>query len=259
MSQHKQSNQKGLMVLLIAAVAVCIAAVMLWTQRPERPEHRPAGTTAAPVTDAMKGTAPQQTQTEQTRPESQERLSINLGYGLEIIDAGRYTGMYMEDGSNELLSDVMMIIVRNVGSEDIQLANIDAVCGGSDYRFTLTNLAAGAQVVLLDLDRKPSAEITGFSAVMEAPVLFQMPMQMQEDSLRIGGSQGMLEVENISGADIGGDICIYYKYAAEDILYGGITFRVRIEGGLKAGEQRRVQAGHYDPARCALVQVTFYD
>ena len=59
--------------------------------------------------------------------------------------------------------------------------------------------------------------------------------------------------------DISGDIYIYYKFAATDIFYGGITFRVRVEGGLKAGELRQIPAGHFKPGECRIVQVSIYE
>ena len=48
----------------------------------------------------------------------------------------------------------------------------------------------------------------------------------------------MLNVPNISDEDIPGDVVVYYKHASADMLYGGITYRVTISGGIKAGESR---------------------
>ena len=91
---------------------------------------------------------------------------------------------------------------------------------------------------------------------MENVAVFDEPMDLMADTIRISGMDGMLNVENISDRDITGQIYIYYKYASADTFYGGITFRVPVEGGLKAGELRQVPAGHYSPEGCTLVQVT---
>ena len=249
----KQPKKTGaLLIVLLVAFAVCIAAVMLRSFLPEQPEQRPALTKPAADQSQRDRAETQQT----VRIETEEQTSINLGCGLQITDAGSYTGLYMEDGSNEIVSDVMMVVVHNSGEQDIQLANIVAVCGDAEYRFSLTNLAAGERAVLLDLDRKGSGSDILDSAVLSECVLFEQPMDLLEDTIQISGLEGMLNVKNISDADIDGDIFIYYKYAAQDIYYGGITFRVRIEGGLKAGELRQIPAGHYSPESCAIVQVT---
>ena len=126
-------------------------------------------------------------------------------------------------------------------------------------RFKLTNLAVGKRAVLLDLDRKPAEGGTPEAVELDSVALFQEPMELHEDVIEIGGLEGMLNVKNISDTDISGDIHIYYKYAAQDIYYGGITFRVRIQGGLKAGELRQIPAGHFDPKGCEIIQVTIYE
>jgi len=40
--------------------------------------------------------------------------TISLGNSLEITDIGSYTGIYMEDGSDDVVSGIQMIIVKNV-------------------------------------------------------------------------------------------------------------------------------------------------
>ena len=241
MSKKKQSKGRGAgLILLILMVAVCIAAVIVRPSLPQEPPARPVQTTAPAV---QTETVPVQT----VSVPAETQPAINLGYGLEITDHGSYTGLYMEDGSDEILAKLL------------QLAEFTAVSGGEEYRFRLTNLAAGERAVLLEQERRAASGAPLESAVLGNAALFPEPMELYEDTIEIGGLEGMLNVQNISAADISGDICIYYKYAAQDIYYGGITFRVRIEGGLKAGELRQIPAGHFDPDGCAVVQVTIYE
>ena len=61
---------------------------------------------------------------------------------------------------------------------------------------------------------------------------------------------------NISGQDIIGDVVIYYKNAAEDLYYGGITYRVRIEGGMKADEIKQIMASHFSDTGSKIMFVT---
>ena len=250
MSKKKQMKSRWMLIALILVILASAGAVMLRSRQPQAPGPTPRETTASPVPEKP---------TQTVRIETEEQKPINLGYGLQITDSGRYSGVYMEDGSNEIVSDVMMVVAENTGESDIQLAEFTALCGGEEYRFKVTNLAAGARAVLLELDRRSAASGTVESAVLGNAALFPEPMELYEDTIEIGGLEGMLNVKNISGSDISGDIFIYYKYAARDICYGGITFRVRIEGGLKAGELRQIPAGHFDPDGCAVVQVTIYE
>ena len=261
----KKIGGKGLVLGLIALIVVCIIAVMVTVFLPGEQTTKPAVQTNKPVLTTPVQTQPQASSSaqQQTEPSQNgfaaQQGTINLGYGLEITDAGQYTGLYMEDGSNEVLSDVMMIVVYNGGDSDVQLAEITAVSGGEEYHFTLTNLAVGTRVVLLDTDRKASSDGALSSAVLDTVAMFQEPMDLAEDVIEVGGLDGMVNVRNISDADITGTVYVYYKYASEDVYYGGITFRVAVEGGLAAGEIRQIPAGHYTPDGCEIVQVSIYE
>ena len=265
MKNKQKKKTVWIAVALVLLTALVAAAVLLPQLRTGEPERLPEGTTmvpdrteplqTVPAPTVPPTTVPEQTVPEQTLPQG----AINLGYGLQITDSGKYTGVYMEDGGDEIVSDVMMAVVVNTGEADVQLAEITAQAGDEQFRFRLTNLAVGERTVILDLDRKPSGGKSLESAVAGNTVLFQQPMTLLEDRVSISGQDGVLNIKNISDADIEGEIYVYYKYAAEDLYYGGITFRVRVEGGLKAGEIRQVPAGHYSPAGCSIVQVTIYD
>ena len=77
-----------------------------------------------------------------------------------------------------------------------------------------------------------------------------------EDKLSIDIEDGMINMTNISGEDITSTITVYYKNAAADIYYGGITYRVQIQGGLKADEIRQVMAKHASDSGSEIMFVT---
>lgn len=259
MSQ-KNKKQKGWIVLvpLIAAAALAVVALMMKMFDPKNPAPRPNQTTW-PQTTAVPTTEPENTSPAPTvQAQLQEFAPINLGYGLTITDVGSYNGSYMEDGSDEFVSGVMMIVVSNDGDDDIQLADIELSWSGGLYSFRLTDLPAGSRAVLLELSRSTCPAGVPQSAIARDVAVFSGPMELREERIRISGLDGMMNVKNISGTDISGDIYVYYKYAADDIFYGGITFRVRVEGGLTVGEIRQVPAGHYSPEACAIVHIECY-
>ena len=47
----------------------------------------------------------------------------------------------------------------------------------------------------------------------------------------------------------------HYKNKIGDTYYGGIAYRVKVEGGLKAGEIRQVMTSHYNPDNCSIVAI----
>lgn len=196
--------------------------------------------------------------TQQTAPiqlEAVEEVNIELGDGLQIVDVGSYTGIYMEDGSDEVVTGILMALVTNNSENDVQLMNFTLSGNGKTANFSLSNLPVGASVVVLESSRMEYAE--GFD---QAEVLnyakFAAPMSLCKDKIEIAAFEKAMNITNISGEDITGDIVIYYKNSAVDVFYGGITYRVRIEGGLKAGELRQIMPSHFNAGNSTIVNVT---
>ena len=180
----------------------------------------------------------------------------DLSDGLCVTDVGSYAGIYMEDGSDEPVSNVLMMVLENTSEKDLQLARIQLAYSDFTAEFEATNLPAGESVVLLEKNRRDASEEEYQSAVTSDVVFFDEPMSLQEDHLSVSGYNGGIQVTNISDGDISGDIVIYYKNSAGELLYGGITYRARVEGGIAAGETARIMTGHYTPDHCRILWIT---
>ena len=55
---------------------------------------------------------------------------MDLGSGLSLMSVNRYAGAFVEDGSDETVSDVLAITVRNDGDKTVQYAQITLTQGG---------------------------------------------------------------------------------------------------------------------------------
>ena len=193
----------------------------------------------------------------QIQRDTDVRQTYSLGEGLEITDVGSYTGVYMEDGSDEVVTGVMMIIVSNTSDKALEYAEITLSGGAGEGRFTVSALPTGESVVLLEKNRKPYASGVEYSqAKAENIAFFQSEISLMADELKIQPLDGGVNVTNISDRDIDGDIFICYKNEANGLLYGGIAYRVRIEGGLKAGEIRQIMTNHFSDSGTALIYVS---
>jgi hypothetical protein len=179
-----------------------------------------------------------------------------LGHNLELEGVGRYSGLYMEDGSMDEIADVMMIRIKNTGDYDLRLARLFLTYSDGTAEFEITNLPAGKTMVVLEKNRRPYSEDEHLSVKLEDVVSFEENMDVFSDRYEITGMDGALNIKNDSNADVNGDLYVYYKYISGDMLYGGVTFRSKISGGLKAGELRQVSAGHFHPDNCILLAVT---
>ncbi len=276
MPKHEKKKKSRLTLVLLTMIGILIIglAVMLYLMPEEEiPEKDPAAAATVPAAtvaadaeeptqnEGIEAPAEQETAAEETRfavEESDEnavQLPIVLCDGLQINSIGKYAGIYMEDGTDEVVSDLLMIELENTSEEDLHLAHIKLHYGDATAQFQVTNLPAGRRIILLEQNRMNYTASAPDSAEAEN-VAFVEKFSMYEDKVQISALDGVINVRNISGADIDQDIYVYYKNTAGDIYYGGITYRVRIEGGLKKDEVRQMMASHFDQDTCQLLMVT---
>ena len=198
-------------------------------------------------------TEPEQPTTQIDLPVENNQTAF-LGNNLYITDIGKYTGVYMEDGSDEIVTNMLMVVLKNEGDTALQLARINLEYSDFTANFEVTNLPAGESVVLLEKNRHEYVSDHYLRATAENVVFFQEPMSLQTDKVKLTGAKGSIEVENLTG-EVMGDIYIYYKNSAADLLYGGITYRARVDSGLKSGRKTTVMTNHYDPKTCTILNV----
>ena len=180
-----------------------------------------------------------------------------LGEGIELQALSGYQGPYVEDGTDDIVSDVLAITVRNDGDKTVQYAHIILTQGETAYEFDVTTLPVGASAQLLELSRQPMPDNTdGMTAQVTACAVFDTEPTMCEDVFQIETQDTAITITNNSGSDINGQIYVYYKIAYGDLYMGGITYRVGA-AGLKAGESTTCYAGHFSTDYSKLMFVTY--
>lgn len=179
--------------------------------------------------------------------EKTKTITLDAGRELEVTNIGSYSGPYMEDASGEPVSKVMMIQVTNNGDEDVQYAEITLSGEGEeDAVFKFSTLKAGETMTVLESTQKKYKKSADYTQALASNVAyFQKKLKTYPKKLEIQALDGGLNVTNISGEDIDGEIVIYFKDCDGDMLMGGITYRGRIEGGIKAGEIRQLMSGNF--------------
>lgn len=225
------------------------------------PTDTPTDPSTEPTEPPTEPTAPPTqppTQPPTDPPTSPTEPDLTMDRGLEIVDIGWYTGEYLEDGSNESVENILMILLANNGDEDIQYAEITLQVNGEPAQFVVTTLPAGEKMILLEQNRMPFVAGATYTNAEAANVaVFKDTMDTKAGQLKIQGLNGAVNVTNISGKDIEGDIVIYYKNVYGGTMYGGITYRITIQGGLKAGQVRQIMTRHFitDVSRIMFVTI----
>lgn len=187
-----------------------------------------------------------------------KHVPVDVGYGLEVTAIDGYSGPYMEDASDEPVTDVMMIQVKNTGDKAIQYAEI-TLSGAreKDAVFKLSTLKKGETVTVLESTKKQYKEKDKYTEITAVNVAyFQNKPKTYADELKIQPLDGGLNVTNVSGKDIDEEIIIYFKDCSGAMLMGGITYRGRIEGGIKAGEICQLMSDNFTETNTKVVFIT---
>ena len=188
--------------------------------------------------------------------EKSKAVSFDLGENLVVTHIGSYSGQYVEDGSDEEVSGVMMIQVKNQGPSTLQYAEVITSGSGGEAHFKLSTLPPGQTVMVLEADRQKYSKRKCKTATAQYMAFFQEEPGTYADKFQIQALDGGLNVTNISGKDIKGEIVIYFKDYADDTLMGGITYRGRITGGLAAGEIRQVMSENFTQDNTQIMFIT---
>ena len=107
-------------------------------------------------------------------------------YGLEIKGISKYAGLFVEDGTDETVSDVCAVTVRNNAEKTVQYAHLTVTIGETAYEFDVTTLPPDAEVQLLELTRRPMPESTdGYTALVTMYAAFDAEPGMNADALEI--------------------------------------------------------------------------
>lgn len=234
-------------ILVIVAALVLAIAVAVWL-----------GGNPGDGTQQTPGQTNQETSgTGDKLPTTDQSDPTKIAEGLEIEKISSYAGVYMEDGSNEIVSGVMMLILKNTSQQDLQLARIRVVYDGLTAEFEASNIPAGERVVLLEKNRAAMPEGEPKSVETSHVVFFPEPMSVCSDKFELTGGNGYLDVKNISGEDIDGLVRVFYKNASKDLLYGGITYMATLKEGIGAGETIRIVTGHYSESGSRIIHVVY--
>lgn len=248
--KNKRTGVAGLLVLIPV-----IAAVMAWVMlRSLAPGGTPAQSGKVPRTTAAPASTAVQTEHRTTQPAPD--WLFDLGGELYLTAIQEFAGIYMEDGSDEPVQGLLSLVLENRGAQDLQYARLLLDYGDAQAEFEVTNLPAGGTVVLLEKNRMAyRPELPRSAEAQSVAMLEEFPMY--PELFEITTADGVINIRNISGEDIAGDIFVYYKNVGGGVYYGGITYRVRIEGGLAAGEIRQIMSTHYFEDASEILMVSY--
>lgn len=191
-------------------------------------------------------------------PVPSEAVSIDASAGgLTLVSVDPIAGIYVEDGSDEPLSDIFTATFRNDGGKTLQYARLTLGIGDEQYTFEISTLPVGESVRAMERERSEFPEISGdLTLSAESIAWFDPEPSLCESSISITPRAGALVIENVSGEALAAPIYVYYKNYVDGVYVGGITYRGGTQAELAPGEAIAVNAGHFDPDASRLMFVT---
>ena len=195
---------------------------------------------------------------QQGRQSDEDNRESSLGNGIYIVSSEPYTGPFWEDGSDTAVEDIWSLKIVNSSDEDIEYLKIHAVTAEAEGNFEVTVLPAGGELIVLESSAAAYPQ-DGEDARYDAENLafFQEERSILPEQLTLYGQDNWIKAENISGEDIAGDICVYYKNLEDGIFQGGITYRAVFPGGMAAGEPEEQEDLHYMKDTSQIMYVAY--
>lgn len=194
---------------------------------------------------------------------NQNKNSLSLPYqipgsNLTLVNYTSYSGEYLEDGTNENVDNVAVIVIENNGSQGMDYCEITLTVNGKRLIFEGTGIAANTQVIMMAKDRAGfvSGPIEQCSAVVSEPINFEMSADKVE---LVSADDNGITIKNISKSTIP-VIRIFYKYydPEADGYIGGITYNYPVKD-LKAGEETTVFPDHFAGTDSKVIMIRTYN
>ena len=191
-----------------------------------------------------------------TEPESADVLNRDLGNGLVIESMGRYSGIYFEDGTDDLVSGLFSIQLKNTGTEPVQYAHVTLTQGSETYDFDFSTLPAGGVIRVLEQNRKAMPEDTGsMTAALTTYAAFTEPLSLHEDAVKLETLDSTVTVTNLTG-DPMQQVYVYYKTVQNGVFMGGITYRAGV-GSLEADGTKSTYTSHFSQTDSQVLFITY--
>lgn len=180
------------------------------------------------------------------------------GHGLTIERIAPYTGLFVEDGTNMLVEDVAMLLVKNTGTQAVEYTQIGIKYGEETLLFDISALPVGERIVVQEKFCKKIPEADPSSA--NALVIYREEMSATNDQVSVvDNGDNTLTIKNLTDEMIP-TVRVFYKYYMEneDVFVGGIAFTVRLTR-LAAGASITIQPSHYNSTTGRVVMTQTYD
>lgn len=191
-------------------------------------------------------------------PNIREEMSLPYtipGTQLIIDRIDGYSGIFLEDGSDEEVSDIFAIHVQNQG-ENVEYSSINLEVGGKELNFEISDLPSGTAVSVLESSAAPYESGEALYRGSQTAYIDTFDMLESEVGIVVE-SDNSIAVTNLTDQKIP-SLRIFYKFVHGQEYLGGITYTAKIDN-LASGETKTVYPSHFSAEGSRIMMVRTYD
>lgn len=172
------------------------------------------------------------------------------GGELQINSITKVDGYFVEDGSNAQASNVLAAEFENISGNDIYFARVEMTSDkGESVIFIMSYIKAGEKVLVQERNAREYIEdeqltFASVSAQFAESAWAENLSEVLDIKTGSGDNGNQAMITNNSDKYVTG--YIYYKQKQDDIIHGGITYRMKIESPIKPGETASISAVHFN-------------
>ena len=164
-----------------------------------------------------------------------------------------YSGQYVEDGRDELVTNVAAVLVTNRSTQFLDLATLTFQIDGREATFRVSGLPAGRSAWVLEASRMTATNSSTFTFV-DMVTGFKENVISSTDKLSITCVGNLVTATNKSEKKLE-NVFVYYRVLHSDGNYlGGITYVIDF-GTLEPGQSVEKLAGHFSAEKARIVRI----
>lgn len=171
---------------------------------------------------------------------------------LSVLEWGTYSGLFVEDGSDEAVENVICLLIGNTTDQYLDYGVVKATVGDRECSFVVSGLPGGAATWVLEESRQTMTSVETFSYVGQT--VSQLKDQPENTDIDVTFLNGEAQVTNNSDKTYS-QVRLYYKHLHTDGNYfGGICYTT-VGENIAPGQTMTLPAGHSTENGCSLVRV----
>ena len=164
-----------------------------------------------------------------------------------------YSGQYVEDGRDELVTNVAAILVTNRSEQFLDLATLTFEIDGREATFRVSGLPAGRSAWVLEASRMTATNSSTFTFI-DMVTGFKENVISSTDKLSITCVGNLVTATNKSNQKLE-NVFVYYRVLHTDGNYlGGITYVIDF-GTMEPGQSVEKLAGHFSAEKARIVRI----